>query len=1045
MHDQRSIILARVRRVLAERIRPAETTLVTPLDVAAWQVTEPDGIPGQGEPVAAQVALAADFTPTAVGMPWGPPWGTTWFRFRASVPVEFRDAPLEAIVDLGWSSGAVGGQAEGLVFDKAGRIVKGIHPRNAWVPVQVSDKGKVRFFVEAAANPEVLRARSFAPTLVGRKQTADPTPLYRLARADLVDVHPEVRELIADTVTLLGLAEVLPETATRAWTILRALDEAMDALDLADVVATAPAARAVLAPALAVRAPEGSHEISAIGHAHIDSAWLWPVRETRRKVARTVADVLHLAGSRPGVVFALPAAQHGAWLEEDQPELFARLQEAVAAGAVVPVGGMWVEPDGNLLSGESVCRQLTFGARWFAEHFGHRCEEVWLPDSFGYSAALPQLARLAGMRWMLTQKISWNEVDRFPHHSFLWEGIDGTRIFTHFPPADTYSSELSAIDLARAESAFADKGRATRSLLPFGYGDGGGGPTREMLAQADRVADLDGSPRVTRQSPAAFFERAEAEHRDPSVWVGELYLERHRGTFTSQARTKAGNRRCEALLREAELWWTTASLRGLGDYPAETLDRLWRQVLLGQFHDILPGSSIGWVHDEIEQTHVEAAAELESLIAAALDLLANPAGPTERGAQEAAEPADIPAEWVSFSADPLAGEGIALGGTAYLGDGEPSVPAVTVVATGTAAVLDNGRVQVTVDARGLVTSLLDLAADRELLPPGTVGNLLQCHQDLPNAWDAWDLDPFYRNTVRDLTEADELGVESLADGSAQVRVVRPLGSRGSRATQTLTLAPGAAHLDVAVDVDWCERDTILKLAWPVDVHTAEARFETQFGHVARPIHENTTWDRYRFEVPALRWVHVGEPGYGVAIANARTYGWDVSRSARAGGATFVTVRASLLRGAQYPDPDADLGSHRFVFRIVPGADIAGAVAAGYALAHPPRVVAGRAGRHTDPAVSVRGAVLETVKPAQDGSGALIVRLYEHLGRRTRATLTLAPDLSLDLATACEVDLHEQPMPSDELRSAVQRVDESGCLTLALRPFQVRTVRISTES
>jgi alpha-mannosidase len=186
-----------------------------------------------------------------------------------------------------------------------------------------------------------------------------------------------------------------------------------------------------------VRAPEGSHEISAIGHAHIDSAWLWPVRETRRKVARTVADVLHLAGSRPGVVFALPAAQHGAWLEEDQPELFARLQEAVAAGAVVPVGGMWVEPDGNLLSGESVCRQLTFGARWFGEHFGHRCEEVWLPDSFGYSAALPQLARLAGMRWMLTQKISWNEVDRFPHHSFLWEGIDGTRIFTHFPPADT--------------------------------------------------------------------------------------------------------------------------------------------------------------------------------------------------------------------------------------------------------------------------------------------------------------------------------------------------------------------------------------------------------------------------------------------------------------------------------------------------------------------------------------------------------------------------------------------------------------------------------
>ena len=241
MHDQRSIILARVRRVLAERIRPAETTLVTPLDVAAWQVTEPDGIPGQGEPVAAQVALAADFTPTAVGMPWGPPWGTTWFRFRASVPAEFRDAPLEAIVDLGWSSGAVGGQAEGLVFDKAGRIVKGIHPRNAWVPVQVSDKGKVRFFVEAAANPEVLRARSFAPTLVGRKQTADPTPLYRLARADLVDVHPAVRELIADTVTLLAtplysnttLVALLPALALGATVVMMGKFDTLHYLELA--------------------------------------------------------------------------------------------------------------------------------------------------------------------------------------------------------------------------------------------------------------------------------------------------------------------------------------------------------------------------------------------------------------------------------------------------------------------------------------------------------------------------------------------------------------------------------------------------------------------------------------------------------------------------------------------------------------------------------------------------------------------------------------------------------------------------------------------
>ena len=1039
MHDQRSIILARVRRVLAERIRPAESTLVCPLEVAAWQVTGPDGIPGRGEPVPAQVALAADYAPFAVGMPWGPPWGTTWFRFRATVPSDRRESPLEAVVDLGWTSDSVGGQAEGLVVDKAGRIIKGLHPRNAWVPVTLTDKGKVRFFVEAAANPEILRARSFAPTSLGRKDTADPAPLYRLARAEIVEVHPQVRELIADLVALLGLAEVLAEDSTRGWTILRSIDDAMDALDLTDIPGTATAAREVLAPALAVRAADGVHTISAVGHAHIDSAWLWPIRETRRKVARTVADVLALAAYRPGLVFALPAAQHGAWLEEDHPALFARLQEAVASGAVVPVGGMWVEPDGNLLAGESVCRQLAMGARWFRERLGHACQEVWLPDSFGYSAALPQLARLAGMRWMLTQKISWNEVDRFPHHSFLWEGIDGTRIFTHFPPADTYSSDLSASDLARAQRAFADKGRAHGSLLPFGYGDGGGGPTREMLAQADRVADLDGMPRVRLEPPAAFFERAEATHADPAVWVGELYLERHRGTFTSQARTKAGNRRCESLLREAELWWATAALRGLGDYPHDQLDRLWRQVLLGQFHDILPGSSIGWVHDEIEATHAQVAAELEALVTSALDLLAQPDGPNAADGDEVQSA-------VAFAADPLAGAGAALGGTAYGTECEATGPAVTVIATGTAAVLDNGRLQVAVDARGLVTSVLDLAADRELIPPGSVGNLLQFHSDFPNAWDAWDLDPFYRNTVRDIIEVSDLGVETLADGSAQVRVVRPLGSRGSLATQTLTLAPDSGHLDVEVEVDWQEREALLKLAWPIDVHTDQARFETQFGHVTRPIHENTTWDRYRFEVPALRWVQVGEPGYGLAIANTRTYGWDVSRSARPGGATFVTVRASLLRGAQFPDPDADLGRHSFGFRVVPGADVGGAVAAGYAVAHPPRVVAGRAGRHTEPVVQADGAVVETVKLADDGSGALVVRLYEHLGRRTRATLTIASDLPVDLTRAVEVDLHEQTQPRPVSGgAAVRGVETDGCLGLALRPFQVLTVAIPTKS
>ncbi len=1050
MHEERAAIEARVRRVLDERIRPAQTSTVCALEVAAWHVTGPDGIPGHGEPVAPEVALAATYTPFRVGRAWGPPWGTSWFRLRAQVPAELRDRHLEAVVDLGWHGGGPGFQAEGLVFDREGQVVKGLAPMSAWIPVQLSEKGRFRVYVEAAANPSIPLG---TPSPLGDKATAGTEPLYTLRRADLVEVRVEVRELVADIVALLGVVAGLPDDSHRAWQVLLALDEAVDVLDLADVPGTAGASRAVLAPALGQPAAASAHRISAVGHAHLDTAWLWPVRETRRKVARTVANVLALAESDPGLVFALPAAQHCAWLEQDHPALFERLCAAVADGVVVPVGSMWVEPDGNLPGGEAVCRQLTFGARYFAERFGVRCDGMWLPDSFGYSAALPQLADLAGLSWMLTQKLSWNETNRFPHHTFAWEGLDGTRLFTHFPPADTYNSDLSGPQLAHAASGFADKGRSDRSLLPFGYGDGGGGPTREMLAQARRVADLDGSPRVAVESPSAFVDRARRGCPEPAVWVGELYLERHRGTFTTQALTKRGNRRNEHLLREAELWSATAAVRGLLGYPYDRLDRLWREVLLAQFHDILPGSSIAWVHADAEALHERVAGELDALIERAQSALAGSLdveGEVDGEIDDEPEPHTGSLQeatdlgLVRFDANPLAAPGQALAGTAYtLGDDEP----VTVVAAGTVAVLDNGMLRVSVDARGLVTSMRDLVADRELLPPGELGNVLRLHQDFPRAWDAWDLDASHRGSVRELTEVEELEVEPDDDGTARLLVRRRHGD--SRFVQTLVLAPRERALHVRVDVDWHERDTLLRLAWPLDVHTDHARYETQFGHVVRSTHENTSWDAARFEVPAHRWVHIGEPGFGVAVANERTYGWSLERRARRGGGTFTTVAASLLRGPQSPDPHADEGAHTFGFRLVPGASVWDAVATGYAVNLPSRLVPGRAGPLTAPLVTVAGgAVLEAVKLADDRSGDVVLRLYEPLGARARATVST----SFPLATATECDLHEQPRSLPPADAAVLGVHPTGSdaegtgeIALGLRPFQVLTLRLAVSA
>ncbi|WP_374101071.1 alpha-mannosidase, partial [Streptomyces phytophilus] len=358
-----------------------------------------------------------------------------------------------------------------------------------------------------------------------------------------------------------------------------------------------------------------------VGHAHIDSAWLWPVRETVRKCARTFTNMTALAAEYPELVFACSSAQQYAWMKERHPEVFDRIRKAVAAGTWAPVGGMWVEADGNLPGGEALARQLVHGRRFFEEEFGIGQAGVWLPDSFGYTAAYPQLARLAGAEWFLTQKLSWNETNRLPHHTFAWEGIDGTRIFTHFPPVDTYNAELTGAELAHAERNFADKGPATRSLVPFGFGDGGGGPTRSMLEKARRLRDLEGSPRVKSGAPDAFFAAARAEYERLPVWRGELYLENHRGTYTSQARTKRGNRRSEALLREAELWAATAAVRAGAPYPYERLAAVWERVLLNQFHDILPGTSIAWVHRQAEQVYGEVRAELEAIIAEALGRL----------------------------------------------------------------------------------------------------------------------------------------------------------------------------------------------------------------------------------------------------------------------------------------------------------------------------------------------------------------------------------------------------------------------------------------
>lgn len=1009
MHDDRKIIESRITRILETRVRPARYRERVPCSVRCWEA------PSRNEPFSR--AREGPYRPLGKGDPWGTPWQTVWLEVTGLLPKEWPDSRAELLVDLGFTSHNPGFQAEGLAFDTEGRLLKGVHPDNNWIPLASLAKAgePVSIFVEAAANPPIMGAGQLvAGTPLGDPDTAGASPIYRFGGAELGLLDEGVAELALDIEVLDGLMRTLALDDPRRHDLLNILDRALDCLDPRDIAAGALVARSVLAEAWSHKAVPSAHHCSAVGHAHIDSAWLWPLAETTRKCARTFANVTSLIDEHPELVFACSQAQQYEWVKEQYPELYERIKQQVEGGQWVPVGGMWVEADTILTGGEALARQLVYGQRFFREEFGAPCQEVWLPDCFGYSGALPQLARLAGARYFLTQKLSWNQTNRFPHHSFIWEGIDGSRVFAHFPPVETYNSRLAPAELAHAVKTYAEHGRGQRSLVPFGYGDGGGGPTREMLGRARRLADIEGAPRVTMEPPSKFFAAAEVEYKSPPVWLGEMYFERHRGTYTSQAGIKRGNRECEHLLREAELWSATAAVTTGYAYPYDELTQIWKTLLLHQFHDILPGSSIAQVNREAVATYKDLKRRLQELIGEAQGALAG------QGDEE-----------VVFNAGPYAREGVAAMGA---GRSRPVAgPDVTAQRSpGGGIVLDNGLLRAELDADGLVVSLLDLEAGREVIARGGRACLLQLHWDLPNDADAWDVDKFYVNHTEDISRAEKIVLQSEDGQLARIEVTRSFGT--SVATQVVSLERGARRLGVEVVVDWDEVERFLKLSFPLAIQAHETIAEIQFGYVRRATHTNTSWEAARFEIFAHRFVYTGEPGYGVAIVNDGTYGYDVSREPREEGGWTTTLRCSLLRGPRFPDPNADHGRHEFRFWLVPRAGISDAIREGYAANLPLRRRLGGV-TAVAPLVSIDNpaVVVEALKLADDRSGDIVVRCYEAYGGRAPATF----QFGFPASRAALCDLLEEPVQWASL--------DKQSVTLHLRPFEILTLRVTPSS
>jgi alpha-mannosidase len=1058
MHKADSLRVSRVLRVFNEFVRPARRGEGAGLEIAAYHV--------HGEPVPVEAALGATFEPFSVGDAWGPAWDTTWFRLRGAIPTGWCDREVHLGFAIG-NAGETGFGAEALLY-RDGQPVQGLSPNHRSYPVTPRAEGgePVELYVEAAANPPSPFGANPWPLLMAEPHG---TPLFTLARAGLFTVDPAFEAFFHDFRVAVELLIGLPDEEPRKSRLLAGLERAANRLTLPDIGGSWPQAAEVVHGLVNERASPSAHRVSAVGHAHLDTAWLWPLRETVRKCARTFSTVLALMERYPEYHFVVSQAQHLAWMRDNYPDLWERLKLRIAEGRIEPTGSMWVEADCNIPSGESLARQIIHGKRFYLEELGLETDDVWLPDVFGYSAALPQIMQLGGVRRFLTQKLSWNQYNDMPHHSFYWEGIDGSRVFTHFPPADTYGGQFTVRELRHSVNNFRDHEHSGRSLYLFGHSDGGGGPTDDMLESARRLADSEGMPRITMEGPRAFFDQAESAIVDPAVWAGELYLEHHRGTYTTQGATKAGNRRGELALRDAELW---ASLVG-GDYPADELHRAWRTLLLHQFHDIIPGSGIHWVYEDTRRDHAEIIRRAETITEVALaELVAgidtsegtrpvvvwNSLSHARTGLVETTVPAgSTAARAESGQRAPIqpVGDSRALflatvppcGYRVYdLVAAEPDRDRPPAEAG--SRHLQNEHLRIELDDDGLLSSVFDRSAERQVLAPGGRGNLLQLHPDYPNFFDAWDIDAWYRDQVEDITSVDTFDVVETGPVRAAIRVTRSFGQ--SSIAQIIRLAAGSPVLEVCNEVDWHEENRLLKVAFPLAVHSPRATFEIQYGHVERPTHTNTSWEAARFEVCAQRWADYSEPGYGAALLNDCKYGYDIRAD---------VLRLSLLRSPNWPDPEADRGAHRFTYQLFPHAgDLrpAGVIDAAYdlnvqlrAVPAPPSAPAPpvQPGEPVDPdepgesASATRGpsgsflsvdapnVVVEAVKRSDDGSGALVVRLYEAWGARGPVTLS-AP---WPLSRASRTDLlerEEAPVPCQGEQVAFELV-----------PFQILTLKL----
>ncbi|KAI0248419.1 glycoside hydrolase family 38 protein [Lactifluus subvellereus] len=1052
--------------------------------------------PGISKP-AFEEALKQNFEPAKKGESIGPSWSNHWYKITVHIPPDWNDYER---VQFEFDPGC-----EAMIYTTDGTPLQGItggfggdRRVEYIIPPEARKKGTHSFVAEATCN-----GMFGVPWNGDTIQPPDPNRHFQLASADLVVPNMSAWGLLWDFTTLRELIGTLPGNSTlqnKALTVANAIMNVFYKNDPESISVARKLADEVFGENWEEHGVDiykcGPEEpqVWGIGHCHIDTAWLWPYHVTQQKVARSWSTQVDLMERYPEHRFACSSAQQFKWLEQLYPPLFERVREKVRAGMFYPIGGSWVENDANMPSGEALARQMIFGQRYFESRFGLRSRVGWLPDSFGLTGALPQIIRGAGMDYFFTQKLSWNNINVFPHSTFNWVGIDGTQVLCHMTPVDTYNAQATAGDIKKALTNHKNLESSSASLLVFGNGDGGGGPLAKMLENLRR---LRGTANTSRELPVVhmgpsvdeFFDHlktsSDAGRKLPN-WRGELYLEFHRGTYTSHGSIKKGNRKSEILLRDAEHVATLASLFKSENYqyPKQALDDSWEKVLLNQCTQLLPGSAIGMVYDDAEKLYAEVRTDTEALIDNALRVLYPGSLPLSSAASVSASgPLTVFAHNTTPFARrdivrvPLAGGGagsgdvlqttsdgkegyVVLEGRAGGGLALPSqvsakdLSDVRVHSTGSEHfVLGNRNVQLTV-AGGRITSLFDVRLKRELIPQGETGGLI-IFEDHPNYWDAWDVE------IHHLEKAKRLKFENVkivASGPLRATVEAEVkyGKSTIRVTPRLNgyLAPWSHPSDQFVfsaEVDWHERHEFLKFELPLDIHSDVATYETPWGHVQRPTHKNTTWDAAKFEVCGHKFADLSEYGYGVAILSESKYGFSCQGN---------VLRISLLRAATAPDAEQDQGKHEFSWAVFPHRDHflqSDVPIAAYLFNSPLHV------RYIPDGGAVSAAVpcapfmlfgrdnnvfLETLKRGDlddaDGARTIVLRLYEAYGGHASVGVQInVPDR---VVAAYETNLLEDDAGAESLpleRTTGEWGEQRGelSLRLAFRGFEVKTVKI----